>query len=165
MPVPKPSNAQAFNQNQQNYPYTKYELRQSFRYNSGSLAIPTSGTLLNGSVTVIPSSRPAQEIVSTSAPYGQRVVAFDLIRRNALPTVPSIDVRANESLAEAEVVTFAPSISTDGSTRTYRIVGQYVYDQLAPVYPTDGLGLGTTDLDAYSPGNFVLGPDSFGQMT
>jgi hypothetical protein len=106
-----------------------------------------------------------QETVQVSQPYGQRIVTFTIARLNKLSNAPIIENNPNETLSDASVVTYAPTLYKDGITRLYRISGQYVYDQSAPVYETDGLDMGASPADVGSVNDFVFDGTQFTRLS
>ena len=152
------ANQTTFSQSQLAAPYLHYEVVTDYIYNDGSLAIPVAYTTGQGQ----PSGQPAQEIVQVSAPISQRRVSFAIERQGALPVLPSPTVlNANENLSKVWTRVFSPKVGADGVTLTYRAIGQYIFDQRVPFFPTNGVRIPTTDADTLSPANLALNNNNF----
>ena len=134
---------------------------------SSAASSPGNGTSTNaaslGSATNDDDSSPDQEFLTLAKPSQRKVVVWTAERVGAPPIVPnSKPVDPNLVLIDAGNVQLAePSLLVDGSTRSYRVSGRYVYGLKKCLKPSDPLPFPAPPWQATTYGDDVLTADCF----
>lgn len=144
------------------FPYVRYDLDIEYVWDNGELQAPVSPLADLLDQALITNRQPTPSI-QVSAPYGQKIVRFDVARRGVQPVIPSaVSTSENEVLVLARIRPSAPLTSEDGMSIIYRVSGLYVYHLYRPYWESDGLQTGgVTEVDILAPSVTVLPPDNY----
>lgn len=147
-----------FTPDQYDAPYTLFESRNRYIYQSGLEMMP---------VAAAPASTGAQQprarVVRLAAPFGFRVFTWAACRLGKKPKLPDPAVQdsANEVLLYAEICPSPPELDSSASVHVYFAEGCYVYGLLVPLLNQNPLRMGTTPYDRTSDGDNYYGPQDF----
>lgn len=146
------------------FPYLLYDLDIEYLWNNGQLQAPVSPEEIDlRPDQMLPAGRQASPSIQVAAPYGRKIVRFNVSRRGVMPVVPYAWPQIpNEILVYATTKLHAPVTAEDGMSLIYQVQGLYVYNLLQPYWQTDNLMTGgATDVSSPDPNANVLPPDNY----
>lgn len=137
-------------------PYNFFVQRIRYIYNAGLLQVPVAAPDLTGG------QRTPCEVVSASAPFGQKIVFFATRRLGLQPEVPTPEeLSPNERLLVAVVEVESPQTNTGGDQHFWGIYGAYVFALVRPIWMKDGLPAGKVAYDLTPAATNVIGGSQF----
>ncbi len=101
------------------------------------------------------------EVLQVSAPYGAKIVKFDVIRFGLMPLVPGPEASDANVVYLTGEVDVEEQTGLDGIRKWYRVSGWYLYAFLKPVFTASGLPFGVKPIDRDNPPDMVLPPEAF----
>lgn len=146
------------------FPYLLYDLDIEYIWDNGQLQAPVSPQDESLPVSeTLPANRQATPSIQVAAPYGRKIVRFNVARRGVMPVVPYAWPQvSNEILVYAITKPYAPKMAEDGMSRIYQVSGLYIYNLLQPYWQTDNIMTGgATDVCTDSPNQNILPPDNY----
>lgn len=150
VPAPQiPNIAHRFTGDYQVGAYVADDVDVDFWHESGKLAVPIAAVSGN------------QEVIQWSAPFGGKVVTFEVVRFGLMPLVPGPESSDANVVYLRGRVKLKTQISLNGSDYWYGVAGYYMYAFLAPVFTASGLPFGVHVTDRTDPRDLVLPPDAF----
>ncbi len=132
--------------------YARNSLITRYVQTSGKMAVAVQG----------PDGTPC-EVLQVSAPYGAKIVKFDVIRFGLMPLVPGPESSDSNVVYITGEVDVEEQTGLDGIRKWYRVSGWYFYTFLRPVFTASATGLpfGVKPIDRDNPADMVLPPEAF----